>query len=370
MIKQTPTTIPENIDERRNTRQEMLQLLAALAIGKFVVLLTIFLCDPTPNFLHTLSTKWDSIIFQTIATQGYTQASYYAFSPFYPALITGLDYITRHAWVSGLIITNVISFIFPLVLHRTFGFKTALLAILFPTYLVFTTIPYSDVIVLLFLALSLFFVMREKIIASSAMVSLAIMNAFRQAWMLPAYAFIALKSKRIRDLAFFIIPALTGILILLWFDWRTGDFLSYFSLEKDTWGVHFTDPLSQIEWLRNGWFTTQTWTVFGLQLPPVYWIVRNLLFEGFYLVGAFYLLRTANKNRIFLFLFSLSAIIPLLFVAGTPAISIPRLLLPAFPVFLGYATLLKKEWHYWLYGIVCLVLTTWVSISQIYSFFA
>lgn len=358
------------IDERRNTRREILQLLAALAIGKVVVLLAALLYDPSHDFLYVMSTQWDSVIFQSIATHGYTQASQYAFSPFYPALIKALNFIVSNAWVSGLIVTNVLSFVFPLVLHKTFGFRTALMTVLFPTYLVFTTIPYSDVVALFFLALSLFFILREKTIASSATVSLAIISAFRLALVLPAYAFAVLKTRRVKKLAFCIAPLVAGVLILLWFKLRTGNFLTYFSLENNIWGAHFSTPLAQAKWLMDGWFSAQSWEVFGMQLPPAYWLVRNLLFEGFYLVGAFYLLLTPNKHRIFLFLYSLSAIIPLLLVIGTPAISIPRLLLPAFPAFLGYAMLLKKEWHYWIYFVACLVIAAWISASQAYSFFA
>jgi hypothetical protein len=107
-----------------------------------------------------------------------------------------------------------------------------------------------------------------------------------------------------------------------------------------------------------------------MHLAPAYWLVRNLIFEIFYLAGAVLILKTQNKNRIFLFVYSLCAIIPLLFVTGTPAISIPRLLLPAFPVFFGYTALMKKDWHYWVYCGVCLLITAWVAITQTYCFFA
>lgn len=370
MTEQTPCIAIKDIQEQSNTKRERLQLLIALSIGKIVVLLSVFLYNPSINFLHLMSTRWDSIIFQNIATDGYTQISQYAFPPVYPALIHSLDFITGHSWVSGLVITNVISFIFPLVLHKTFGFKTTLLAILFPTYLVFTTIPYSDAIVLILLALSLFFMLREKFIASSGMISLAIIGSFHQAWLLPAYVFEIFNLKRLRNLTFCLLPLVTGILIFLWFKWKTGDVIAYFSIEEKSWGVYFASPYEQVLWLIKGWFAARTHTIFGINLPPIYWMLRNILFELFYLVGAVYLLWTTNKHREFLFLYSLFAIIPLLFVIGTPAISIPRLLLPAFPVFLSYATLLKKEWHYWIYGVVCLAVSAWISISQAYSFFA
>jgi hypothetical protein len=317
-----------------------------------------------------MSTTWDSTYYQSIATEGYTRAVQYVFSPIYPGLIKSLDFIILNGWISALIITNVVSFLFPLVLHKTFGYKVALLAILFPTYLVFTTIPYSDVIPLFLFAFSLFFLLQDKIIESSITAGIGVLSAFHTVWMLPAYIFELLKKKQVKNLVFYIAPFIAGVLVLLWFKLKTDDYLAYFSLESAGWREHFGTPFSQIGWLMNGWFTAQSWKVFGFQLAPVYWLIRNLFFEIFYLAGAVLLLRTQNKHRMFLFVYSLLAIIPLLFVTGTPAISIPRLLLPAFPVFLGYKGLLKKDWHYWAYITACLLLTAWIAVTQTYCFFA
>ena len=317
-----------------------------------------------------MSTRWDTSIYQTIATQGFTQINQYVFSPVYPTFIKGLNFLIPSAWVSALIITNIISFIFPLILYKTFGFKTAFLAVLFPTYLVYTTIPYSDVIVLVFLAFSIFFLLREKIIASSITISMAIVSAFHIAWVLPSFVLSILKTKRIKNLVFWIVPFAAGGIILLWFKLRTGDFLKYFSLEKNVWSVRFSTPLTQAKWLLSGNFTSEFSTLIGVPLPPIYWLIRNLLFEAFYLIGAVYLLFTENKQRVFLFSYCVLSIIPLLFVTGIPAISIPRLLLPAFPIFFGYTTLIKKDWHYFIYLAICLLVTAWISISQTYSFFA
>jgi hypothetical protein len=101
-----------------------------------------------------------------------------------------------------------------------------------------------------------------------------------------------------------------------------------------------------------------------------YWLVRNILFEVFYIFGAFYLFKTKNENRVFLAVYSLIATIPLLFMTGTPLLSIPRLLLPAFPVFFGYSELLKKRTHALIYSGVCVIMAAFIAIMQTYSFFA
>ena len=358
------------INQASDSRRDVFQLLGALSVGKIIVFLYTFAYNFSPDFLNKMSTRWDTSIYQTIATQGYTQISQYAFSPVYPTLIKGLNFLIPSAWVSALIITNIISFIFPIILYKTFGFKTAFLAVLFPTYLVYTTIPYSDVIVLVFLAFSIFFLLREKIIASSLTISMAIVSSFHVAWVLPSFVLSILKKKRIINLVFGIVPFAAGVIILLWFKLRTGDFFKYFSLEKNVWSVRFGTPLTQVKWLLSGHFTSEFSTLLGVPLTPMYWLIRNLLFEAFYLVGAVYLLFTENKQRVFLFSYCVLSVVPLLFVTGIPAISIPRLLLPAFPIFFGYTTLIKKDWHYFIYLAACLLVTAWVSISQTYSFFA
>ena len=345
----------------------------ALAIGKACLLLAVFLYSRSPDFLYLMCTRWDSVNFQDIATQGYLRISLYAFSPFYPALIKGLSFIIPQAWICGLMITNILSFAFPLVLYRTFGYKTALIAELFPTYLVFTTIPYSDVISLFFLALSVCLILREKIIASSAAVSLAIFNSFNLAWTLPSFLVHLLKQKRVKNLLFYGLPAGAGILILVYFQVRLGDWWRFFAIERVIWNVHFSNPVGQVVWLLNAgqtWFNNEIYQIFSLRLMTGYWLSRNILFEVFYIFGAFYLLKTKNENRIFLAVFSLIATIPLLFMTGTPILSIPRLLLPAFPVFFGYSELLKKRTHALIYSGVCVIMAAFIAIMQTYSFFA
>ena len=130
-----------------NARQAVQRLIIALVIGKALIFLAVFLYSRSPDFLHHMSIQWDSLNYQDIAEYGYINIRLYVFSPFYPFLMKGLLSIIPQSWICGTcIVTNILSFAFPLVMYKTFGYKTALIAELFPTYLVFTTIPYSDVI--------------------------------------------------------------------------------------------------------------------------------------------------------------------------------------------------------------------------------
>ena len=353
--------------------REILQLSAILIAGKACVLLAVFLYRPSTGFLRLMSTQWDAGHYQTIAAQGYVPYGFYVFSPVFPGLIKALSYIIPSPRVSALIITNLLSFIFPVALYKAFNFRTALLATLFPTYLVFTTIPYSDIIALVLIAVTILLLLKNRIIAASAGISLAIMNSFNLAWTLPSYLFILLEKKKYRNLMFCILPGIAGVLILLWFRLRTGSFWTYFHLEKEVWKVNFTDPVSQVIWLyKTGgeWFARPQFNIFGIQQVTVYWFIRNLIFEIFYIAGVIKLFRMKDNFSFFLGVYCITAVLPLLFLSGTPVLSIPRLLLAAFPVFLGYATLLNKSRYYFLYGGVCLVLAGIIGIVQTYSFFA
>ena len=96
-----------------------------------------------------------------------------------------------------------------------------------------------------------------------------------------------------------------------------------------------------------------------------------MIFEVFYLFGAFYLLlRTKLQHKIFLFAYSLSVIVPLFFVLGLAAMSIPRLLLPAFPIFISYSLIMKKTDYYIVYIVLCLALAGAISAIQYFAFFS
>lgn len=281
-------------------------------------------------------------------------------------------YLVGTAWASALLVTNSLSFVFPILVYKTFGYRTALLAELFPTYLVFTTVAYSDVIALVLLALSLMFLMKDRLLKSSIALSGAIMTFFNLAWTLPSFL-LAPEWRASRKLLFCSFPFVAGGLILLWFKVETGDYLSLLRLESP-WGVGIANPLAQAYYLLciggQGSFTCQNWEVLGISLTPTYWLVRNLAFEAFYLIGALYLLKTQAKFKVFLSAYCVSVTIPLLFFVGVPAMSVPRLLLPAFPVFVGYSNLLKGRRLVGIYFVVCLALAATVSIIQYFALFA
>ena len=353
---------------------QVLLLFLPLVIGKAIVILTVYALDPSASVVQVMGSHWDSNYYEIIALHGYGPSAPLVFSPVYPALIRLVYALVGSAWVSGLLVTNALSFVFPYVLYRSFGFRTALLAEVFPTYLVFTTVAYSDVVALVLLAASIFFLKNRRTIRSSIAVGAALLTFYNLVLLLPSYGVALLRNRRFRNLLFYCIPIMAGGLVLLWFKAETGDYLAYFKLQGP-WNSGFGTPLQQAEYLLcpsgQGSFTCQPWAVDGVILTPPYWLVRNLLFAAFYIFGAFYLLRLKTALRFFLFAYCLLAIIPLFFLVGTPSMSVPRLLLPAFPVFAGYSQLIGERRGLLLtYVVTCFSIAAAVSVIQYFAIFA
>lgn len=372
------------VPRAKNDHWEILKLLLPLAVGKAIILLAVYLSGHAgSSFVQNMSTAWDGGIYQSIAKVGYpgTQNSQYlfAFSPLYPILIRGFESLLGSYPVASLAVSNLFGFIFPVVMLKLFDFRTALLAELFPTFLVFSTVGYSDSIAVVFVALTLLLFLRKKYFSSGVALGIAVVDFYNLAIMFPAFCIRAILDrtspvlKSVVKLAIPVAIAASGI--ALFYQFSTGSLFTYFNLEKGTWGVSFVTPLAQAEWILNvngqGWFSNQGWQVLGIYLAPSYWLIRNYLFEAFYFVGVYLLLRSRHPQKWLLGACSLIVLLPLLFLGGMAAISIPRLMLPAFPIFYGYSSqVINRRGTIVAYAVVCVVLSVWTVLSVVLAFFA
>jgi|ECHnycMinimDraft_1075156.scaffolds.fasta_scaffold00049_7 hypothetical protein len=355
---------------KRIANSNVFKLVITLTLAKAVLIISSYFILNTQDFFEIISSQWDSKIFEDISTQGYSRDYYLVFPPVYPFLIRILSFFTGNSWLSAFILTNILSYTFPYIVYKLFGLKSSLTLELFPVYVLFTTIPYSDIIYLNFIALSFLLLNKGKTISSSLALSSSILSFYSIAWTLPSfsYSFLILRSRK-ELLKFMIFPLLTGVLIIAWYYLATGDPFFYFHEEANVWGVQFANPMKQYLWLLNGWFTSQAWTFLGFRISPFIWFIRNLLFQSFFLILIIYLFLDSKKSKEMTFysLYCLSSYLPLLFVIGTPAISIPRLLLSCFPCFnevkLRGFTLL-------LYIATCLLLLPIITAWQLQAFFS
>jgi uncharacterized membrane protein len=170
----------------------------------------------------------------------------YAFSPLYPLMIRAGLYLGVASWASGFIITNLASFVFPLIVNKIYGFKIALLTELFPTYLAFGLVPYPDVLTLMLVALAIYFLyLKNKPLLASLCISVGILNAYAIALVVPSFV-LMIRSKTKQDLVKFFLPIVaTGFLICVWFTISAGSPWMFFDAQRSGWGSYLQDPRNQ-----------------------------------------------------------------------------------------------------------------------------
>jgi hypothetical protein len=338
---------------------------------------------------HSLSTDWDGLQYQLIAQYGYSTfkgSESYAFSPAYPSLIYAVQFLTGSYWTAALVVTNALSFVFPIILLRLFGFRTALLAELFPVYIVYTMIGYSDALALIFLALALLCFVRGRYLLTGITVAIAglvLYDLFLAVLAFVGYMLLRKGSETVsnpqlaRRILLIVLPVLlAGAGVLAAYQLATGDLFTFFKLERLYWAVAPSTPLGQIQWIYSGRgpgsFNGITWDVYGVMLTSTYWVLRNVVFEAFFLFGIYLLTRLKDcPQRWLLVCLSLVFSIPLLFVQGTPVYSIPRLLLAAFPVFFAYSSkVFTRNWLVATYAVASILAAVWVLMTFAYAFFA
>ncbi len=396
-------TIPlertRNLSKRAFNLRNVLVLVSALATGKTAILLLVYLLPPASvtrvpqsfpdsngfsSLVAAFANLWDAANYVKIAHFGYppydplSASKLYAFSPFYPALIYLGHYLTGSFLTSAFMVTNLLSFAFPLVLLRVMGFRTALLVELFPTYLVYSTVGYSDALALLFLGLAFICFFRRRYLFTGLAISAAALvmyDLFLAVVPFLVYMVLFEKERRVRTYIGVLVPVLiAGISVLAAYQITTGSPFTFFSLERTLWGVHLSNPIGQVQWLlthnESGSIASGRYVILGLKLTPGYWLERNLIFESFLFGGIFLLTRIADPRKWLYVLYSAILATPLFFVVGTPVYSIPRLMLASFPIFVGYSMMLRKRWQLVVYGVLCVLASFWVILSFVYGFFA
>lgn len=388
------------LEEKTNARlaigreaKSILLLAAVLAAAKITTFLPLFLLShiSLASFLHKLGTEWDSNFYDKIAQLGYNGASKpgsdnaYAFSPVLPSMIAAVEPLTGSYWSAGLIIVNAFSFLFPIIVLKISNFRTALIAELFPVYLVFSTLNYADAMTLFFLAFSLYFLLRRRMyFFTGVFLALAVLTSYAVILTVPIFAARIIFDKRqpvsrtiatkLKDLGRFVLPiVVVSLSIAAFFLVETGSLWTFFNVEKNAgWDVTFITPIQQVQFLLSGWFTGFKWSIMGFLIPRIWWVLRNIGFEAFYIAGVVLILmkRSHLLDRLFLSGMALAIMIPLYFVGGVAAASVPRLLLPAFPVLFGYsAGLLRGSRSIALYCALCLVIAALIALWQVDALF-
>ncbi|MEO2151703.1 MAG: hypothetical protein ABGW50_03505, partial [Thermococcus sp.] len=295
-------------------REKGLAVILAVLAGKLILLHAV-------GFrFEEFSLRWDGWHFITIAKKGYFDVHELAFGPLFPLMIRALSKLGLETWLSAFLLANFLSFIPPLIVLRRWGLRPAIFLALNPAYVLFTTAPYSEALALS-LALAAYDLRDRKPEAAGVLLGLAVLAKYTMGFFIPAFL---LDRERLR----FLIPlSVFGLVLLLFFTSVGGSPWVYLKIEK-SWDAKIGNPVSQIKWMMNSWFTAQHWKIGNLNLRGVHWVLHSWVFLIAYTIGLFVLLK---EGRIKDFFLSAPFVILQYFVTGVPSISTPRLLLPAVP---------------------------------------
>jgi len=339
-------------------RKDVLVVILVLLAMKSVVLFTAL----GEVSLRDFCLRWDGEHFLHVL-QGNPEDYEIVFAPLYPLTAGLLTHIGIRPWLALFITANVFSIVPPLMALRLWGRREALFLVLNPAYALFTTAPYSESLALSLLLLSYLALVENRPVLSGLLAGLGVMARYNLV-IFAGVVFLYLLAKDRRAAAGFLIPlSLTGIVMLLYLT-PHGGIGAYFAAER-YWDLHWTDPLGQARWILRSWFTAQGWMLEDNPLYPWHWLVRNWLFISVYLAGLLILIREKRGLE-----FAISA--PFVFfqmvVTGTPAISTPRLLLPAIPAQVAVGRALDECVFIFLFPI-SLLATHYATLWHVQAFF-
>lgn len=316
-------TVPTLISEGDLSSVYYAVLLKVVIIGFFVAL---------GGSIVQMIRAWDANIYLRIAQNWYYDPhdpNLYVFGPFYPVLIR----VFGGLW-AAFFFANLFAIASVYLLYKSSNLPTALLLATFPTFLVFGTSGYADPIMVFFLILGYWSYTKDKYWPMTAALTLAAVTKYTALFAVPLFLlFVAYKQRtNIKAYLPFVLPvcAMGGIMLWLWK--AASDPLAFIHLQA-AWGASgLVDPITQANWILNGWFTHESSVLSNSQ--PWQWLVRNYVFQIPMLALS---LLAVKRGKWQLGLIGLTFTVLTLTTIGMPAISTPRLLLPGvWPLLLAY----------------------------------
>lgn len=332
-------------------------LVAALAKAA-VVLLTFIVLQKPDDLVHRMAFQWDGEHYLGIAKTGYQRhlsgtgdSVHFAF--LYPLLIK----LAGGSGAAALAINNACSVAAVAVIAWHWGPRPALAVALFPSWLVYGTVGYSEGVYVLLAAVGLAFVERGRGIAGGAFAGLAACARYLGG---PALLLAAVpwndwrrwKEWR-RWLAFALVSA-AGVALAAWMWWQTGKVLGYYESQKP-WGGRVAWPWEHFDWLLTGWFTLQGGPIapWG-NLSPIDFVARDLVFLAPVVAGVYLLWKDGRASPSFVY--SLLIVLIAVCTSGTPAAGLPRYLAAAFPAIGAVGRRVRAGWAWGAYAVVAVAL--------------
>lgn len=326
MTGSTGQTAPGRWDRLWPIGDAVLVAVAAKAVMLFVAFLVL---DSPADFWHRMATNWDGQHYLDVARHGYQlhltgPGESVAFAFGYPMLLRLLG----GSEPAALLLNNAASIGAVAVIAWHWGPRPASALALFPPFLVFGTVAYSEGLYVLLAAAALALADRGRPLIGGLAAALATTTRFMGG---PALLVAFLpwgRWRTLRDWLGFGLVALTGVGILAYLWLWTGQPFGYLEAQKP-WGAALAWPWEHLDWLLHGWFTQQAGPVSSGNLTPVDTLVRDVVFSLPVVAGIVLLFRRPGGTSAAVY--SLVVFLAAISTVGTPAASLPRFLVAAFP---------------------------------------
>ena len=269
----------------------------AIAAKVAMLLMAFILLDRPEDFWERMAQRWDGEHYLLIAREGYQSGSAdsgdsVAFAFGYPMLVR----LFGGSEFAALAVNNVASVLGVAVVAWHWGPRAAAAVALFPSFLVYGTVAYSEGLYVLAASLGLALVERGRQAFGGVAAALAATVRYvgGPALLLGMVPWRDWRQPR-RWVAFAFVAA-AGLGIFL-FQWRmTGEFFGYFAAQEP-WGATAVWPWEHFDWLLHGWFTLQGGPIQGGNLSPLDFVVRDILFSIPVVAGVVLLFRRAGRCR-------------------------------------------------------------------------
>lgn len=334
--------------------------LAAILFISFFGFLTLPHSGKFNNVFFKSFSNWDGGHFLGIAEFGYSQKFQYAFFPLYPLIIRLVNEITHNFFWSAILISILSAFLGMHLLYQMVSIffdkklaeKVIILILFFPTSFFFLT-AYSEGLFFLLVIATFYFLKKKQLFFATVLASLASVTRLAGLSLILGLIVEVVVTYGINKKNWYILLAPLGFLIYCWYLYsKMGD--------------PFYFIVAELHWQR------------GITIPTVsFWeTIKSLSQSGFinnnftaFLDLIFAILGVGLAIRTFRFLppsFSIYSLVSVLLPLFTPTLaSMPRFLLPIFPIFILLAQTKNKylNFGYQLISIMLLSIFTILFVN-------
>ncbi len=313
--------------------------------------------------------QWDGGHYLAIAEHGYKSAEDFAFFPIYPYLISLLEKLLGNYLLAGLLISNVLFFIFIFIFYSIVAkyysdaiAKSATVSLLFFPTAFFATAFYSESLFMLLSVATFYYLWGKRYLLASIAVNLAsITRTFGILLGISMiYSYMANNNFSLKRVDKKLIAVLSGFftfaLYLLLLKFHQGDPLRFMNVQS-LWQRSFTDPISTV--------ASYIVSIIRLENRPII----DYLDLGLTLFFTLVLITGRRKIPSSLWIFSFLVI--LLPAATGTLTSMPRYMLSALGAFIIIGDFLERNPNYKMgYWAISLLLQIFLAVRFINGYWA